>query len=250
MQRDTESPATSVALLLLGLLWIADLALIAVHVAKPYFAILRPQLFSLEADRGVAEYFQYAKEATIVYCLFVYWYRTNAHTFLVWSLFFAFTLVDDSFALHERFGEFAASAWLLPALLGLRPQDVGEGLFALFVGTLTLAAVATTARNESGRIAIVPSINIAALLGALAVCGVLADALHVIAYFRGSRWAWVLAIVEDGGELVVMSAIVAYCVSLAVCSRTREGVQRSSPFRFLDVGKALYAFAQRYQRTS
>ena len=222
MQRDTRSPAITQALLLLGLLWLGDLALIVVHGAKPYFTALRPHHFSLEADRGIAEYFQYAKEAFIACCLMVCWYRTSIRTYFVWSLFFAFLLVDDSFSLHEQFGLVAASTVALPAWYGLRPQDVGEGLFAVFVGILTLAVIATSARNEGGRTNLRPHINIALLLAALAVCGVLADALHVIAYFQGSRWAWILAVIEDGGELAVMSALAAYCVGLAVDLGGRE----------------------------
>ena len=95
MQRDAGSPAISAALLLLGLLWLGDLVLAAVHVAIPYFA---------------------------------------------------FMLVDDSFSLHERFGLYAASAWPMPAWFGLRPQDVGEGLFALTVGSFAQQASWAEAR--------------------------------------------------------------------------------------------------------
>jgi hypothetical protein len=103
----------------------------------------------------------------------------------------------------------------MPALFGLRPQDLGELLFAVLVGSFTLAVIAIAARSESGGIAIAPCITIAVLLGALAFCGVIVDALHVIAYLQASRWAWILAIIEDGGELVVMSATAAYCYALA-----------------------------------
>jgi len=111
-------------------------------------------------------------------------------------------------------GEWLAAAWALPAVFGLRPQDLGEILFAALVAVATLCALAASLVRERGA-ALAPSIVVTALLAMLAVFGVLVDALHVIAYFAESRWSWVLAVVEDGGELVVMSAIVAYTWWLA-----------------------------------
>ena len=41
------------------------------------------------------------------------------------------------------------------------------------------------------------------------------DVLHVIAYFEQSLLAQVLLVVEDGGEIVVMSAMTAYAFHVA-----------------------------------
>ena len=71
------------------------------------------------------------------------------------------------------------------------------------------------------REAVAPSIKLALMLGALVVCGVVVDAIHVIAYFSQSSLAWMLAIVEDGGELLVMSLIAAYAYQLAVRDEQR-----------------------------
>lgn len=224
--------------LLAGLLCV-DLLLIVVHVAKPYFAVLRPHYFSLEADRGIAEYFQYLKQAGIIVCLFLGWRWTRLPSFLVWSVFFAFMLYDDSQSVHERVGEWLAAAWALPALFGLRPQDLGEILFACFVALATLGALAVTLSREHAS-AIVYSINVALLLVLLAVFGVVVDALHVMAYFAESRWSWVLAVVEDGGELLVTSAIAVYACALAGLETKVSSVPR--PFVFGDA-LSRYAFA-------
>lgn len=46
------------AALLLALLVTLDASLVVLHVAKPYFAELRSHFYSLEADRGLAEWYQ------------------------------------------------------------------------------------------------------------------------------------------------------------------------------------------------
>ena len=206
--------ASSAVLWLLAVLVCVDVAFIALHVAKPYFEVLRPHYFSLEADRGLSEYYQYFKQAAVVVAMLWCWRRTASPSFFIWSLFFTFMLYDDSHSLHEQVGETLGAAWALPASSGLRPQDIGELLFALAVGVVTLAVLAVVSVRERG-VAMVPTVNIMLLLAALAICGVLIDALHVVAYFSGSRFAWLLTVIEDGGELVVMSVIVAYACQLA-----------------------------------
>lgn len=237
-QRRGAALTSSTVLLLLAALVCADVALIVLHLAKPYFAFLRPHHFSLEADRGLAEYFQYLKQAAVIVAMLVCWLRTKSPTFFVWSLFFALMLYDDSHSLHERVGAELAAAWALPGLFGLRPQDLGELVFALAVGVGTLGVLAVVSARDRGA-SLVPSINVVLLLAALAVCGVLVDAVHVVAYFSGSRLSWLLAVVEDGGELLVMSLIAAYAYQLAA-----DGSSGRSRLPWaLDVGRALPGYA-------
>jgi len=229
--------ASSAVLWLLAVLLCVDVAFIAMHVAKPYFEVLRPHYFSLEADRGLSEYYQYLKQAAVVVAMLWCWRRTASPSFFVWSLFFAFMLYDDSHAVHEQIGETLASAWALPASFGLRPRDVGEILFVLAVGVVTLAVLVVVSVRERG-VAIVPTVNVLLLLAALAICGVLVDAIHVVAYFSGSRLAWLLTVIEDGGELMVMSVIVAYAWQLAAHGlRARWHLPRSSDLARLLSGR-------------
>lgn len=57
-------------------------------------------------------------------------------------------LLDDSFELHERAGEAAAIVWSLPAVASLRPQDIGEILYALVVGRAVQAYAAGLRRAD------------------------------------------------------------------------------------------------------
>jgi hypothetical protein len=224
----------SAVLPLLAVLLSADVLLIAVHIAKPYFDTLRPHHFSLEADRGLAEYCQYIKQAIVVLAMLWCWHRTRVRTFVIWSVFFALMLYDDSHSLHERMGEELAATWVLPGFAGLRPQDVGELLFAAAVGAFTISSLLLVNAHERGA-AKAHTLNVVLLLAALAVCGVLVDAIHVIAHFSGSRFSWVLAVIEDGGELIVMTLITTYACRLAA-----HGLRAQVPLP-LDAGRLLLA---------
>jgi hypothetical protein len=217
--RPALTTSASIIALLAALVSI-DLILIAVHLAKPYFEFLRPHYFSLEADRGIAEAFGYAKQGAVVVALLLCWRRRRSPTFFVWGVVFSILLIDDSFSLHEQVGEWLGMQLGLPAWFGLRPQDIGELLFAAVLGLATLTTLAAALARERGE-AVAPSIKLALMLGALVVCGVVVDAIHVIAYFSQSSLAWMLTIVEDGGELLVMSLIAAYAYQLAVRDEQR-----------------------------
>jgi hypothetical protein len=217
--RPAVSTSASIGVLLAALVSV-DLALIALHLAKPYFELLRPHYFSLEADGGIAESYGYVKEGAVVVAMLLCWKRRRSPTFFVWSVVFAILLIDDSFSLHERVGEWLGIELGLPGWLGLRPQDVGELLFAAVLGCATLALLGAAIARERGA-AVAPSITLAVLLGALVLCGVVIDAVHVIAYFSRSSLAWVLTIVEDGGELLVMSLIAGYAYKLTIRTESR-----------------------------
>lgn len=232
------------ALALLALLVALDVALVALHVAKPYFPALRPHFYSLEADRGLAEWYQYFKQAGIVLGLLACWRSAREWPFVVWSATFAWLLIDDSFELHERAGEAAAIAWSLPAVSSLRPQDIGEILYALAAALSILSALAISLRYARRGAAAAPSVNLVALLAALAFCGVVIDAVHVVAYFAGSRLAWILTVIEDGGELFVMSVIAAYCWHLAA-GGWRADRPASTRLAALDVGRTVAELAAR-----
>jgi hypothetical protein len=199
---------------LLAALACVDIVFVALHVAKPYFDALRPHYFSLEADRGLSELYQYAKQIAVVAAMLWCWRRTKSPSFALWAAFFAFMLYDDSYSVHERVGEVLGAAFAFPAIFGLRPQDWGELAFAAAVGALMLGLLAIFSARDRGA-TLAPTINLVLLLAALAVCGVIVDLIHVVAYYGGSRLAWILTVVEDGGELVVMSAITAYACNLA-----------------------------------
>ena len=113
--------------------------------------------------------------------------------------------------MHERVGFWLGRRLGLPGVGGLRPDDFGEMMVAATVGAALLGLLAVAwwrDRESTWRL----SRELLILTAALAVCGVVIDAVHTIAFFRAPQIADPLAFLEDGGELLVISALTAYAL--------------------------------------
>ena len=196
--------AWSVAWLLL----LGDAAFLLVHLLhKAGHAALGDLAFNLTHEGGLAETFQYAKESFIAGVLALQAVRWRSATFLLWALLFGYLALDDSLALHEQGGAALAAALQLRPAWGLRAIDLGELVVAAavaFAVMLMLAAIVWRGRASLRRV----SAQLSMLIVLLAVCGVGFDMLHVVAFSHGIPG---MGIAEDGGEMAVMSLIVA-CV--------------------------------------
>jgi hypothetical protein len=207
--------STKAAFALLLLLLSADLVFIVLHIVYVETGWLRGWPASLEADRGLPEAFQYIKQLWIAIAFATTCWRARVGLYGCWAMVFAFLLVDDAAQLHESVGAWLGREYSLPAVLGLRSDDLGELLFAGAVGLSLLVLVgiaALRADTQQRRICR----DTLLLVGALAFLGVLVDMAHVIAYFKGSLWAQVLLLVEDGGEMLVMSMLTAFAFHIAI----------------------------------
>jgi hypothetical protein len=193
----------------LVLLIAADLAFIVLHVIYTETSLLRGRPFSLEADNGIPEAYQYVKQFWIALCMGALFHRTRAVVYTGWTLVFAFLLMDDAFQFHEHFGHWLGGQYQLPAIFGLRPDDIGELLFAAAIGSVTALLIGFGFWRGDSHARVV-SRDMALLVIALAVLGVGVDIVHVIAYFKGSLLAQFLLLLEDGGELIVVSLMAAY----------------------------------------
>ena len=210
--RPHESMFPAVALMLL--LLCADAAFILLHLINVETGWLRGNRISLEDDGGPAELFQYLKEFWIVVCMVVAFTSTRHVVYLSWAFVFVFLLADDAGRIHEGVGGWLAQRYDLPAPFGLRAKDIGELLFAGAIGLAAIGVVGLAVRlgtEQCRRI----SRDLGLLVVALAVVGVLVDMLHTIAYMERSLLAQVLLVVEDGGEMLVMSALTGYAFHVA-----------------------------------
>ena len=204
------SPAIAVLLLLIC----ADVGFTLLHLIYVETGWLRGARISLEADGGPAEIFQYLKEFWVAVCMVAAFVLTRRAVFVSWALVFLFLLADDSMQLHENVGTWLGERYALPAPFGMRSKDIGELLFAATAGLVMLAVVGVALWRGSENCRRV-SQNLGVLVVTLGVVGILLDALHVIAYFGDSLLAQVLLVVEDGGEMIVMSAMTAYAFQVA-----------------------------------
>jgi hypothetical protein len=111
---------------LLGLLIIADLSFIILHIFHVYTGWLPDSLYSLSRDRGYAEFFQYTKELWIAVLFLALAIQQRKPVYLIFSFLFLYFLIDDSFEFHEQTGALLADTLHLEPLFGLRSVDMGE----------------------------------------------------------------------------------------------------------------------------
>lgn len=190
-----------------------DLLLIGMHLASMAWpALFDPSQWSVEADRGVAEWFQYLKWALLGLCFAGMALRQCNAAYLAWTVVFGYLLADDWLQLHERAGRAIARHIDLTWLPYLRPRDGGELIASAAVGGALVLLLAIAWRLGGARMRRV-TLDMAVLLAALAAFGVGIDALHS-AVLHLPALSSTLGTVEDGGEMLVASLMLAYAVAV------------------------------------
>ncbi len=164
-------------------------------------------LFSTMMDFGYPEVYQYIKEYWIVALLLMLAIKRSYLVYYAWSLLFIYLLLDDSLQIHEIFGAYLSNYFEFQPMFGLRAQDFGElSVTALFASLLfTFIGISYL---SSDNIAKQISKNLFILILLIAFFGIVLDMFHVIANY----W-WletILGMMEDGGEMLIMSIIVGY----------------------------------------
>ena len=218
---------SSCASKLLGLLLLTDLGFIAIHILLLLTGRLNPtstsyaQLYSLERDRGFPEVFQYTKEFWCILLLGFTAIRQRSLSYLSWMLLFIYLLLDDSFHIHEQVGAYLSDTFRFIPMLGLRPVDFGELIVSGTAGLLLLGLI-SVAYRFGDRLFRKASRYLMILLLALATSGILFDMLHIVVPERMSR---AFGVLEDGGEMLVMSVIV---TSLLVLSEQVQPINKKT----------------------
>lgn len=206
-------PLFGATITLLVLMVSADLVFILAHALHVWSPWLVGGQYSLESENGLAALYQYIKQAWLAACLALAFLQTRGKAFIGWTLLFGYLLLDDLLQIHERGGELIAAKLGFPATFGLRPADLGELAVALVIGCGAVALV-TVAYRRGGSGARQLSADLMCLLAALAIFGVFFDTLHTITYFKAPAVAQVFAMIEDGGEMLVVSATTVYAFDI------------------------------------
>ncbi|MFB2894713.1 hypothetical protein ACE1CI_17530 [Aerosakkonemataceae cyanobacterium BLCC-F50] len=190
---------------------LTDVAFMLLHLIYFYTGLTTNYAFSLETDRGFSEIFQYIKEYWIAMLLLILAFRTGLLLYGTWSLLFFYLLLDDAAEIHERLGTIITNKFAIPGMFNLRGQDFGELVVIGVVVLVFLALITITYRFSDYTLRRV-SKDLIIMMFALAFCGVILDLVHMIA--SSPELDPVLILLEDGGELVVMSFIACYVFSL------------------------------------
>lgn len=223
------SLAKSSANHLFRLLIATDLLLILIHIIYLFY---NPRgsmesYWSIETDRGLGESFQYVKEIALVFMFVWLARRYSRYAFCSWALFFLYILIDDMLRLHERIGAKLALSFRYESTLGLRPEDMGELTFLAVFGVIFFILISSTYffnRNDNKLVLINRKLISIALF--LILFGVITDVFHVVfnkfTSFIGLPGLvrvivfFILGIIEDGGEMIVMSFALQYTFYLLI----------------------------------
>ncbi|MCL4274341.1 MAG: hypothetical protein KJZ77_10760 [Anaerolineales bacterium] len=212
-------PATSdenkdiIASLLLRLFLSADLAFIVLHVLYKTY-ILNSSYFSLKRDLGYSEFFQYTKFLWIIILLIYIIRKTRVWEYLSWLAVFTYFLADDAFQLHENIGRSIAGNLDFIAPFNLRLQDIGE-LTVLAVAGMILLVMLTWAYWRGTQAFRNVSKDLLILVGIMTFFGAFIDAAE-IGVTLGLFIKETLGLIDDGGEMIVVSVMLWYVFRLAI----------------------------------
>lgn len=193
-------------MLLLALLLSVAVLLIATSLTQGFTGEPAEYVFHVGRERSYGEFLEYVMTLWIVLMLAVMWWRVRATVLAVWVVVFCWFGLDNAFSVHEGAGEWMASHVHVVGHAGPYAKHVGEVIFVATVGAVGLGSLLLAHRGCRG-LARWLSTRLFALTGALVFFGFLVDAVHAIVTVAGAPWAIhvLLTVVEDGGELVVLS---------------------------------------------
>lgn len=190
-----------------------DLVLIALHILTGAIYDKIPIRLNIALDYSIAEFFGYAKWSVIIVLLWLTSRRTRNPALLSCAVLFIVMLADDSLQIHESIGEAAVKANAVGEVGWAQAQTLAElavwaGLAALLIPLVLLGFV------KSSRIQWVPALRFLGLIALFAVFGGIIDALHkhIADLLLGPQ---LTDLVEDGGEMIVASIIVAHAMWLS-----------------------------------
>jgi hypothetical protein len=201
--------------LLLMLLLSADFIFISLHIIhqRNHLQILRSGYFYLGQDLGYAEVYQYIKYFWIILLFTYVLICTKCLSYISWIVVFIYFLCDDALQVHEILGRFIAKSFHFSPPFNLRLEDFGELVVSATVG-LVLLPILVLAFIYGSRTFKKISTDMILFVLALVFFGVFMDMADVAIHL-----GWVveqsLGIIEDGGEMVVVSLILWYVFIVA-----------------------------------
>ncbi len=205
------------AYLLLMVMLAANVALILLHAFHFRLPFARQDLFDLESQYGLGSLLIYLQFAGMILCLSEIRYNRRDRAFDFWKYLFFYILADDIFDISEIAGAMLGELFSFEELYGLAPADYGKFAFALG-GGLIVAAVLGYLLRRSSRQFVSASFAIFVFLSLYALFAVIFDIVHAF-FDNDPRFGFSLAMLEEGGEMIVISFLTAYVFYLWLVSR-------------------------------
>ena len=202
------SPVTfAVFLILVDFFFIMAQGLGVPKHAVPLLGFYAPDpMMALDREGGWPEVFGYVKELFIVGGFAVLFRRRRSPILLGFSITYVLIFLDDAFQLHERGGAALVDALDLQSVGLVNAEQIGEllvwcglgGIVTLALGLGTWLSTAAERRR---------ALPFAACLVSLMVFAIGLDVVHsaIGDLLGGGKIVGFFGILEDGGELVVLS---------------------------------------------
>lgn len=212
------------ALLVLGMLIAADGFFVVLHLVNFYGPQPWERVNTVNNDWAHAEVFQYLKYLWAIGLFGVLALRGRRPDWLVWIPVWGFLALSDMYRFHEHVGRITGE--LLPETgLPITRTSLGELVAALVVFSILVPLFWLVWRraDPAARRRHRPLLH---LLIAFLFFGVVLDGVHaLVAHISIANGLVTLA--EDGGEMLVLSALTAYVFHL--CREPHEGGVRAEP---------------------
>lgn len=193
----------------LGWLLSIDAILILIYliagylVATGHLATL-PDIINIGRDWSIGEMLGYAKWAALITTMLVAYARTPRLIFIAMAFLFLVVLIDDSMQLHENYNSWTtALGFVDQTQSALREVVFFGGIGLVVAGPLLLGWLRA---QRSVRRQIWPLLL---LFAGIAACGIGVDFLHTALPDR-SISAGLAGALEDGGEMIFLSAMVGH----------------------------------------
>ncbi len=203
---------------LLGLL-ACNLLLIALHGA--WYVCVRHGLdlwprdprFSLESNVGFGQLFSSAQTLLLIGLLLRLARRTRETLYLAFGVIFLIVLVDDAFAVNQVLGRLVVQALGLVDHPRIKAESIGEMMVYGMVAVPLLGMVAASCARGTPEHR-VAGLGFLALLVVLTFFATVMDLVHLA--FINSFYAsqLVLAVAEEGGEMLAQSLTLMLALTL------------------------------------
>lgn len=215
------------SLTLLFILIGIDFVFMGLHALKSLGYVTDPNL-SVTQNWGYPEIFQYLKAGFVAACFF--WLGSNYKRpqFYSWAGVFLYVLLDDSLEIHELLGYHAGTFLERAGMSG--GKTLGELLVFGMLGLMVFLPLFYFYFRSSHCELKIMSQDLFMLFVAMLFFGIGVDVFHDMAE-TGTVLNGVLGLVEDGGEMLVMSLITWYTWTMITSDNFlyRLNKQKASP---------------------
>lgn len=197
---------TSFSLTFLLILVGIDFVFMVLHAMKSLGFITDPNV-SVTKNWGYPEIFQYLKAGFVAACFF--WLGSNYKRpqLYSWAVVFLYVLLDDSVEIHEYLGYHAGTILESADIPG--GKTLGELLIFGLLGLIIFIPLFYYYFRSGHRELKILSQDLFMLFVAMLFFGIGVDVLHDMTE-TGTVLNGILGLVEDGGEMLVMSLITWY----------------------------------------